>query len=347
MKPGRFIYNLKYSFIPFKPRLILQIIKNYLKIFLLKKQPLRYIDIAVDYKCNLNCQHCSAIKLTKHNTRKLTLDDYKDIAKQCYELGLITIGFTGGEPLLCKELPGIIKAFQPHRAMVSIQTNGTLLTTEKIKELTAIGVDMVTVSIDSSDAKEHDEFRGVDGAFEKSLQNIKDAMDNGLKVIICTTLSHGNINSPGLIKLIELTEDMGTLLVFTLATPAGKWSNNEEILLKGDDWNKLASLLEKYPHTRRDFGSNYWTLGCGGGVEKLYFTPYGDVIPCPFIHISFGNVMEEPVKHIRNRMLKTELAGFREVCLAAEDENYIRKRLSLTFDKKELPISYREAYGEL
>ncbi len=32
-------------------------------------------------------------------------------------------------------------------------------------------------------------------------------------------------------------------------------------------------------------------IGCPAGMEKIYITPYGDVIPCPFIHIGFGNIL--------------------------------------------------------
>lgn len=65
----RFKMNFKYSFNIKKPLLILRILYGYAQVLLLKKVPLRYVDVAVGYGCNLRCKHCSASKFSKEGNK--------------------------------------------------------------------------------------------------------------------------------------------------------------------------------------------------------------------------------------------------------------------------------------
>ena len=267
---ARFKINAKYSFNIKKPLLMLRIVNAYLKILFLRKTPLRYVDVAVGYGCNLRCQHCSASKFTKQAANRLSIEDYKRLAKQCLDMGVITVGFTGGEPTIYPEIEDIIKSFQPKKTMISLITNATLLNEEKILSLKNVGVDILCISIDSYYEKEHDDFRGVNGVYKKALNSINLAIKNGLKVVIATTITHNNIRSDSIRKLIELTEKMNILLVFSLACPAGRWDKEcDEILLNQEDISYMNTLFLKHPHIRRDFESNWLKKGCGAGNEKL------------------------------------------------------------------------------
>lgn len=83
---------------------------------------------------------------------------------------------------------------------------------------------------------------------------------------------------------------------------------------------------------RRDFETNYWTQGCGAATEKLYVSPFGDVLACPYMHISFGNVREASLAKIRERMLENPfLTGFHPRCLTAEDREFIDNYLPREF----------------
>lgn len=257
-------------------------------------------------------------------------------------MGVITVGFTGGEPTLYPGLESIIKVFQPSKTVISIVTNAILLNTEKIKKLKNLGVDILCVSVDSSVEEEHDAFRGVVVAYKKTWQAINTALKNGLKVVIITTITHSNLRGDSLKKLIMLTKEMNVLLIFSLACPAGRWSKeNKNMLLNSEDIRYMNSLFLEYPHLRRDFESNWIKEGCGAGNEKLYFTPYGDVLPCPFIHISFGNIKRTQLKEIRSRLLKIkEFKGYPQKCLAGEDSEFSKKYVIKANAQKEVPVDY-------
>lgn len=337
--------NARYAFRPHKPILIGRLVKTVIKSYLFKNPPLRYVDFALDFACNLNCQHCFAASLRQEGRRKLTINDYRDIARQCIELGTVNFSFQGGEPLLFNNLSEVIGVFRPQSNVISVTTNGTLLTKEKVKELKKIGVDILTISLDSSIAQEHDEFRGVSGAFDRTLNGIRLALKHGLRVSLGCVVTHNTVKSKGVIGLIDLAKSLKVVLYLIFPVPAGRWSGNSDILLTQEDLAFIDKLTKSSPYVRTDFQANLGGWGCGAVKEILYITPYGDILACPFLHFSLGNILEEPLSKIRNRALSCEyFAFYRDKCLASTDKEFIKDYLSKTFEADRLPLAWDEMF---
>jgi MoaA/NifB/PqqE/SkfB family radical SAM enzyme len=331
---GKYILNFRYSFRPGKPLLILRLIITYLGIFLLGRKPLRYVDLAIGYACNLKCEHCFATALEKKGRKEITPAEYHEIVKQAMKLGALNFSFQGGEPTMYSTLLDFIKNTFPERNLISVTTNATLLNEEKIRTFKKAGVDILTISLDSAVPEEHDKFRGVKGTFEKTMNTIRLALKNGLNVTLGAVVSHKNIRSKGLIDLIELAHRLNVIIFLALATPVGEWENNEDIILTEDDRKYLYALVKKYTHLRTDFEANFTQWGCGAIKEILYITPYGDVLPCPFIHCSVGNVFEEKLKDIRNKALQNPYFDhYHHLCLAAEDREFMKKNVGTFYFK--------------
>lgn len=348
MKWQRFYYNVKYGLPLRKPRLALRIAKAYWDLLTGQRIPLRYTDLCLNLNCNLKCAHCFKTNFEKPEGEgsPLSVWEWRGVVAQLMELGNIAVGFTGGEPLANPELENIIQASFPDRMIIIVNTNGTLLTRERAKRLYRIGVDVLQISLDSGVEEEHDRFRGMKGAFARSLQGIDWALEAGLKVNIAPTVSHENIHSEGFKRLIEISREKGTLLNLSLAAPAGKWNGHQEFLLTPEDSEELNQLVQREPLVRRDFETNYLRQGCGAAKEKLYITTYGDVIPCPYMHISFGNVRELSLREIRDRMLQLPVfAGYSPDCLVAENKPFIENILSKTWEGK-APIPWTAAFPE-
>ena len=179
-----FRINFKYAFRVHKPYLILRLIWNYFKIIFLKKQLLRYVDFSIGWKCNMKCQHCFAVNFEDSTKRVMGSSDYRKVAEETMKMGAINFSFQGGEPLLYKKLFDIIKSCYPQRNLISVTTNGILLTENMLKRLKKAGVDILTVSIDSGIPEEHDEFRNLKGAFYEALKGIILAKKMGLNVTV-------------------------------------------------------------------------------------------------------------------------------------------------------------------
>ncbi len=339
--------NLRYAFRPHKPILLFRLAKTFANIFLFGARPLRYVDFALDYRCNMNCEHCFAMVLKKpEETRRMQLEDYRCVIRQCEELGAVNFSFQGGEPLIIKNLEEYIAAANPHRNIVSVTTNGVLVTPARARSLRKAGVDILTISLDSANPQEHDAFRRSRGAYQKTLAGIDAALDAGLNVTIGTVISHRNIRSEGIERLFEWVCEKSIILCVALAVPAGNWLGADDVLLTEEDWAYFRQLEKKYPYVRNDFEANFAKYGCGAVKEILYLTPYGDVLPCPFIHISLGNIFNESIKTIRERALRNPwFAEYKETCLCATDTEFIEKYMSQVLNKDALPKPAEEVFN--
>lgn len=313
-----FWLNFTYAFRPHKPLLVLRLTWAVIKSLVLKRPPLRYVDFSIGFACNLRCEHCFATALEDKTRKTMSTEDYKRVAKECMQLGTVNFSFQGGEPLLYKNLPEIIRACKPHLNLISVTTNGTLLDEERLNWLKAIGVDILTVSLDSGIPSEHDRFRGIEGAFIKTVEGIKLALKKGFKVTIGTVITHQSLYSEGFKRLLEFVKGMKLITYLILPVKAGRWSEQEDIFLTDQDMQFVYELTRSSPYIRTDFQANLGGYGCGAVKEILYITPYGDVLACPFLHTPLGNIFTETVAQIRNRAIQDEVfAVYYDKCIAS------------------------------
>jgi MoaA/NifB/PqqE/SkfB family radical SAM enzyme len=202
-------------------------------------------------------------------------------------------------------------------------------------------VNIFTISIDSGDAEEHDAFRGVRGAFGRTMRTVDLALEEGLQVTIGTTVHHGNVRSAGLKRLVEFAIERRCQVVFGLAVPAGNWQGNDEILLDEQDLGLIEEYCDWSPFVRVDLEGNYRHTGCGAMKEIMYVTPFGDVLSCPFLHISFGRATEESMKHIRARALENPyLKRYWPRCLAAADPAFRERVMAQLRGQRDLPLHH-------
>ena len=165
------------------------------------KRPVVILNITK--RCNLKCVHCYAgsNESTPHN--ELSTDEWLRVLDDLAEFGCPVVLFSGGEPLLH---PGIIRLAQHAvdsgmRAVIS--SNGTLITPEKVRELASIGLSYIGISMDGG-REIHDKFRGVKGAYDKTIEGLRIAKESGIKTGIRFTMTKRNVDEiPGLMELID------------------------------------------------------------------------------------------------------------------------------------------------
>lgn len=318
--------NFKYGFKPGKPLLLLKISKHFLKIALWQRPGLKFMVINYDYACNIKCEHCSAEKFVRKKEKALSVDEYRRIAKEASKNGIFNFCFQGGEPFLAfKGLVDIIRVFRPKENLISVVTNGMLVTREKLNILKKLGVDHLNISLDSGIAEEHDTFRGREGIFDKAIAAIDNTISCGLKVQISCTVSHFNVRSEGFKKLLEYSASKNIMINTLYANPVGQWEGNDDIVLTDEDIKYMDILRRKYHLAKRDLDMSH-KKSCPAVKEVLYMTPYGDVLPCPFIHISLGNLRHSSIREIRQRALN--ISWFKDDydhCLTAENQVFIKR----------------------
>src|SRR6056297_620092 len=149
--------------------------------------------------CNLSCRHCRGSSNFEKPEGELTTKEALDLIDQIADMGDPILILSGGEPLVREDIFDIAKYATTKGLRVAMATNGTLLTPEIAGKLKDVGIQRVSISLDGSNPKTHNEFRGVPNAFENSLKGIEILKDAGIGFQINPTITKTNIEEiPGI-----------------------------------------------------------------------------------------------------------------------------------------------------
>ena len=325
----------------------------YEKIMKLKEKYERGESIAIiqfqyNYTCNFRCEHCSVKRFQgKKDARKMAIPDVKELFRQADEMGLARVTITGGEPLVFKDLDELVAAIDPQKFYVNCDTNGWLLDDEKARHLKSIGVDRIQLSLDSFYAEEHDKFRNAPGSYDRAIKSIDSTRKAGLGIFVQTVVTKQRLYSEEFMKFIEYFNGRDIGVFVTYAKPVGSWEGNFDVLVNKEDMKYMEELEKKhqvFTHLTPGYGLN---MGCISTKGMFSVTQYGDVLPCPYIHVSLGNVMKEPLKDIVQRGLDIKYFGEHvDTCLIAEDRDFIKKYIVGRVYNKPLPVPCKEVFME-
>jgi len=288
--------------------------------------PLRMVAWEVTRGCNLSCLHCRALSGEGPYPGELTTEECLQVVDDIASFSSPIVILTGGEPLLRQDVYQIAEYGTGKGLRMVLATNGTLLTEESARKLVAAGIRRISISLDGSDAKSHDEFRGVKGSFEGGLRGIRCAKKVGLEFQINTTVTQRNLHQ--LPQILDLAVDLGAAahhLFLLVPTGRGKQLQGEaisphdyeETLNWFYDQRDHVSLHLKVtcaPHyyrilrqrARREgktmstehYGLDAVTRGCLGGISFCFISSTGSVQPCGYLELECGNVREDSLESI-------------------------------------------------
>ncbi len=305
---------------------------------------LQLVELNYNNSCNFDCVHCFSKNMDTGGP-KLAINDIKNLADQAHEIGVWQWHLQGGEPMSWDNLDEIINAIDPGRFHFFITSNGWYMTEEKAKTLAALGVDKVSISIDSFNRSAHDSFRRKAGAFDKAFEAMEHVANAGMQVNINTCVSSENIYSKQLIEIIEFAGEKNYTVLLVIATPTGAWAGRNDLLVDENGIEFISGLKKKYPFIHRDLYPLFnFEWGCRTMNGLIYVAPNGDVLSCPFIHIKTGNILDEPLKDILQRGWRVKyFRDFNARCLAGEDDRFIREIIPKYTTEKGV-ISFEEAF---
>lgn len=340
--------NARYLFSVGKPYVFLRYAEKLFKARLLGAITPRQIDIALTFDCNMACDHCFTTPLANPREQEMDEKTLKRVARDCRKLGITVIHFTGGEILLRKDLEKVIPLFSPKKNLIYIQSNGTLATYDRLVSLKKAGLDFFGVSLEYPEKEVQDRFRHHEGYFDASLHALDMARKAGLLTSVNITIDNMLIRSPKLPALISDLGRMGHIVYGNLPVPVGRFRSRKELLWMGDERRILNDLTHRFSFFRTEFDSNFGPYGCPAMKEKIYLCAYGDVLACPYIHVSFGNVKDESLADITQRCLDFSVfSTYHDHCLAAENRPFIRHIIDKTNDYSRQPVSYTHFIQEL
>ena len=307
------------------------------------------IQFQYDYLCNFDCEHCCIDKFyvpknweKASGRRKFELEDVRRLSKEADELGLANFVITGGEPLIIKEYDQLVEAIDPSKFYLVTDSNGWHLDYEKAKHLKKIGVDKVQLSLDGASAEDHDTFRRAPGSWERVMRAIDACKDADLHVILSTVIWKDRIYTDEWRNFLEFAKkkQVGTYVVY--AKPVGAYENVTDQMMTETEGKILQQFEDEYDiftHMTPSYGRD---IGCIAVKRILPVSRYGDIMPCPYQHVSLGNFFEEPLGDIVGRALNMKWFDPRKnmPCICGVDKGFIENVISESYGDSEVPVRY-------
>lgn len=284
-------------------------------------------------RCNLRCKHCYIDAEDKHYKDELTTEEAKDFIYDLAKMRVPVLLFSGGEPLIRKDLflLGELAAEQGLRPVIS--SNGTLIDDGVAKKIKKAGFQYVGISIDGME-ETHDNFRDQRGSFKSALKGIRACLDNGVKTGIRFTVNKYNMSDlPSILELVEKegiprfcmyhlvyagrgkdmadmdtsTQEKREILDFLSRKTVELYRKGVEVeILTTDNHADGVFLFNYIKENEPDRADEIIQLlnmhgGCSAGNKFANVDARGNVHPCQFWQdYIVGNVKEKPFSQIWN-----------------------------------------------
>jgi radical SAM protein with 4Fe4S-binding SPASM domain len=261
----------------------------------------------------MKCSHCYINATEKKLDNELTTKEAKALMDQIYQVSRPLLVLSGGEPMLRSDIFELIQYGASKGLKMGLGSNGSLIDEAVARKLKAAGITTVSISLDSHIPAQHDEFRGVAGAWEKAVNACKVLRKNNVLVQVNTTLTQQNYNQ--IDDIMSLAEGIGVenFHLFFLV-PTGRGAKIADISpQKYEDMitktfakvhkhrlNVRPSCAPQFMRIAQGMGLDMrqWIRGCIAGLHYCRIYPNGDVTPCPYLPIKLGNVRETSFKDI-------------------------------------------------
>lgn len=301
---------------------------------------LRLVAWELTGACNLKCLHCRASAVEKPLPDEFTTQECFDLVDEIAGFAKPTIILTGGEPLLRPDVFDIASYVTGRGLSVVMGTNGTLITPEVAARIKESGIRRCAISLESATPPLHDAFRNVPGAFDATLEGIKNLRDAGVEFQIAPTVTARNVDQIN--DIVDMAVELGAAAVHIfLLVPTGRGKalqaeeippqQYEEVLNWFCDKQRQVKIHLRAtcaPHYYRivrqkggtvsvapqTHGFESMTRGCLGGISFCFIGHTGDVQPCGYLEVKAGNIRETPFHRIWTEApLFNELRDFRKL----------------------------------
>ncbi|MBP7733579.1 MAG: radical SAM protein [Caldisericia bacterium] len=260
--------------------------------------------------CNQKCMHCYNYWRDKDITiNYLDKEQQKVVVREILQNKIFDVCLTGGEPLVVLEYYyDSLMILVNSGVSLGLNTNASMLNSDHIRILKDLGINGLLISLVSSDRFVHDKITGIDGSFERVINGISFAKENGLGISI--SMVGSKLNKETVLETAELSCKLGAKS-FCVTRPSWplwqkdftKYSLSHEEILEMFDKAILAhekfglridTLVPcptcgfKTDKQREYFGNR----GCGSGKSSIIIGSNGDIRPCPQSEESFGSIFD-------------------------------------------------------
>jgi MoaA/NifB/PqqE/SkfB family radical SAM enzyme len=312
--------------------------------------------LAISGTCNLHCKHCYE-QFNIDHTAEVPIGCWKEVIHSLQHRGTSVIVLTGGEPMLrFNDVLELLRSGDKNLSDFHLHTSGQGVTYERACMLQEAGLTAVAVGLDDVDEARHDALRGYNGSYRDAVDALKYFHAAGVFTYVNMCATKELIRSGDLWRYFDLVKSLNVGFIQLLEPrPAGGYlQNGNDPLLTDRDRNILKQFVEQGNSTKRfrDYPIIYYVAraespeqaGCMmGGLFHFHVDSKGNVNPCVFLPVSFGNIMEESFEGIFARMREAVPWPLHIQCPSLLLEGVIRRELEKTTG---MPIPYESIKAE-
>ncbi len=278
------------------------------------KPPL-WLLAELTYRCPLQCPYCSNPLDFAKQEKELTTAQWIKVFEEAREMGAVQIGFSGGEPLVRKDLPELIRAARDLGFYTNLITSGIGLTEKKIDAFAQAGLDHIQISFQASDEELNAALAGNAKAFQQKLAMAKAVKAHGYPMVLNFVLHRHNIDQ--IDKIIDLSIELDADDVELATCQFYGWAqlNREGLLPTREQIARAENVVHQYREKMAGNGNlanllfvtpDYYEerpKGCMGGWGAIFLsvTPEGMALPCHSarqLPVEFPSVLENTLQEI-------------------------------------------------
>jgi radical SAM protein len=294
--------------------------------------------------CAYACVHCRADAQHVADPHELNTAESLALIDRLAEFGAPILVFTGGDPMMRKDLHELIAYATRKGLRCSLTPTATALpTTERLEQVREAGIRRIALSLDAPRAEIHDSFRQVPGSWQRTMDILRRAQSIGLSVQVNTTVARHNVDI--LDEMVPFIQEVGAVqwsLFFLVPTGRAQVSSMISAAEHEKVFNWLYDLSRRAPFDIKSTaapmyrrvaiqrkraeqvdnapvsfqgagfqfadGLNRPTRGVNDGNGFLFISHVGDIQPSGFLPVTAGNVRVDDVIDVyRHSKLFTEL----------------------------------------
>ncbi|MDY6954179.1 MAG: radical SAM protein [Thermodesulfobacteriota bacterium] len=250
-------------------------------------------SIDLTYQCNLQCVHCYVGDKTgvrENRGKELSAAQWVALIDDVVEAGCLYLLITGGEPLFRKDFPDIYRYAKEKGLLVTVFSNGTLVTDEIVALFEDLPPHAVDISVYGATASTYEKVTGRKGFYERCVKGIETLLDHGVHVTLKTVVL--TLNQHEFFDIERMARAYGVRFRFDPAifpcldgdkTPLAFRVAPEEAMAmelsdeeRREQWRAFFDRFGGVP-TREGL------YQCGAGVSMFHIDPYGCLRPCVMV----------------------------------------------------------------
>lgn len=319
----------------------------------------KHIDTAIlgfTGKCNYKCSHCYE-HFNLGETEIISANTWKQVISQLLQQGVSIIVLSGGEPMLrYNDLLDVLWSADHSLSDFHIHTSGYGVTQERAEELKKAGLHAAGIGLDDFNPDRNDKLRGYQGAHENAVNALRFFREAGIFTYVNMCPTKEFVDSGELHRYMEMLKGLNVGMVRWLEpSPCGGFSGRDNnVLLDGREKAILREYYLMYNSSRdyadypaisyEAFYEDPENMGCMmAGHSQLYIDSLGNVQPCVFLPVSFGNILTANFADIYAKMKRAFPRPLKDNCPAVQLGPAIKRMRDLTND---ITVSFEEISAE-